>query len=52
MERLIEGRFLGCEFTQNRLQIYLRSIDSGTYSKQGVVLIKPEQPVEKGDKLG
>ncbi|HEY8362238.1 MAG TPA: tRNA-binding protein [Tissierellaceae bacterium] len=24
----------------------------GTYSKQGVVLIKPEQPVEKGDKLG
>ncbi|HHV50572.1 MAG TPA: tRNA-binding protein [Candidatus Avimonas sp.] len=24
----------------------------GTYSKQGVVLIQPEQPVEKGDKLG
>ncbi len=24
----------------------------GTYSKQGVVLIKPEQKVEKGDKLG
>lgn len=24
----------------------------GTYSKQGVVLIKPEQAVEKGDKLG
>lgn len=24
----------------------------GTYSKQGVVLIQPEQKVEKGDKLG
>ncbi|NLM22359.1 MAG: tRNA-binding protein [Peptococcaceae bacterium] len=24
----------------------------GTYSKQGVVLVEPEQPVEKGDKLG
>lgn len=24
----------------------------GTYSKQGVVLIQPEQQVEKGDKLG
>lgn len=24
----------------------------GTYSKQGVVLIQPEQRVEKGDKLG
>jgi tRNA-binding protein len=24
----------------------------GTYSKQGVVLIQPEQPVENGDKLG
>ena len=24
----------------------------GTYSKQGVVLIQPEKPVEKGDKLG
>ncbi|NLY85079.1 MAG: tRNA-binding protein [Tissierellia bacterium] len=24
----------------------------GTYSKQGVVLVQPEQPVEKGDKLG
>jgi len=24
----------------------------GTYSKQGVVLIQPEQPVKKGDKLG
>ena len=24
----------------------------GTYSKQGVVLIQPEQCVEKGDKLG
>ncbi len=24
----------------------------GTYSKQGVVLIQPEQEVEKGDKLG
>jgi tRNA-binding protein len=24
----------------------------GTYSEQGVVLIQPEQPVKKGDKLG
>lgn len=24
----------------------------GTYSAQGVVLIQPEQPVKKGDKLG
>jgi tRNA-binding protein len=24
----------------------------GVYSEQGVVLIKPEQPVKKGDKLG
>lgn len=24
----------------------------GTYSKQGIVLIQPEQQVEKGDKLG
>lgn len=24
----------------------------GTYSKQGVVLVQPEQPVDKGDKLG
>lgn len=24
----------------------------GTYSKQGVVLVQPEQPVKKGDKLG
>lgn len=24
----------------------------GTYSKDGVVLIQPEQPVSKGDKLG
>lgn len=24
----------------------------GTYSKQGVVLVQPEQTVEKGDKLG
>lgn len=24
----------------------------GTYSKQGVVLIKPDEPVENGDKLG
>ncbi|HHZ01919.1 MAG TPA: tRNA-binding protein [Tissierellia bacterium] len=24
----------------------------GTYSKDGVVLIQPERPVEKGDKLG
>ena len=24
----------------------------GTYSKQGVVLIQPERPVENGDKLG
>lgn len=24
----------------------------GVYAKQGVVLIQPEQPVEKGDKLG
>lgn len=24
----------------------------GTYSKQGVVLVQPEQSVEKGDKLG
>ncbi|WP_368488984.1 tRNA-binding protein [Clostridium sp. BJN0013] len=24
----------------------------GTYSKQGVVMIQPQQPVEKGDKLG
>ncbi len=24
----------------------------GTYSKQGIVLIKPEQKVNKGDKLG
>ncbi|MBF7096277.1 tRNA-binding protein [Alkalibacter mobilis] len=24
----------------------------GIYSKQGVVLIQPERPVEKGDKLG
>lgn len=24
----------------------------GTYSKQGVVLVQPERPVEKGDKLG
>lgn len=24
----------------------------GTYSKQGVVLVNPEQKVEKGDKLG
>ena len=24
----------------------------GVYAKQGVVLVQPEQPVEKGDKLG
>ena len=24
----------------------------GTYSKQGVVLIRPDEPVENGDKLG
>lgn len=24
----------------------------GTYSEQGVILIQPEQPVKKGDKLG
>ncbi len=24
----------------------------GTYSEQGIVLIQPEQPVKKGDKLG
>lgn len=24
----------------------------GTYSKQGVVLIKPDEQVENGDKLG
>ncbi|MBQ6546880.1 MAG: tRNA-binding protein [Bacilli bacterium] len=54
MEDLLDKQVLGVvNFPPRRIA----TVDSevlvlGTYSKQGVVLIKPDQTVENGDKLG
>lgn len=53
-EELIEKQILGViNFPPRQIADFMSEVlVLGIYSKQGVVLIKPDMPVKKGDKLG
>ncbi|MBU5484397.1 tRNA-binding protein [Clostridium sp. MSJ-11] len=53
-EELIGKQVLGVvNFPSRQIADFMSEVlVMGTYSEQGVVLIQPEQPVKKGDKLG
>jgi tRNA-binding protein len=53
-EELIGKQVLGVvNFPPRQISDFMSEVlVLGTYSAQGVVLIQPEQPVKKGDKLG
>lgn len=54
VETLIGKQILGIvNFPSRKIADFMSEVlVLGVYGKQGVVLIQPEQPVKKGDKLG
>ncbi|MCQ4924353.1 tRNA-binding protein [Tissierella carlieri] len=54
LEELIGKQVLGVvNFPERQIADFMSEVlVLGVYSEQGVVLIQPEQPVKKGDKLG
>ncbi|CAK7038983.1 tRNA-binding protein [Tissierella sp. P1] len=54
LEELVGKQVLGVvNFPERQIADFMSEVlVLGVYSEQGVVLIQPEQPVKKGDKLG